>query len=175
MSKKKIISTLIFVAMAMVSLKVFLIDRHNQNHNEKQGEVYEALVMPKDQTNPDPQEDARGSLKAGDVMGIFPEGHVYSDTEKQSYLLLKLTLTDAEAQELTQPQTKPSGSPTSDKSGGPSSAAKALEDKQDETVRARAYRLKIETLQFDINTIWKAQPFPVKVFDDKLIEKKQSI
>jgi hypothetical protein len=160
--------------MAIASLTAFLIDRH-RNHNENQGSVYEALVMPKDQTNADPQEDARSSLKAGDVMGIFPEGHVWSDTEKQSYLLLKLTLTDAEAQELTQPQTKSSGSPASDKTLGPPSDGMALAGKQEETVRARAYRLKIETLQFDPNTIWKAQPFPDKVFDDKLIEKKTSI
>jgi hypothetical protein len=174
MRKKKIILTLIFVAMAMVSLTAFLISRH-RNQNEKQGKVYEALVMPKDQTNPDPKEDARSSLKAGDVIGIFPEGHVWSDTERQSYLLLKLTLSDSEVQELTQPQTKPSGSPTSEESGGPPSDAKALAGKQEETVRARAYRLKIETLQFDPNTIWKAQPFQGKVFEDKLIEKKVSI
>jgi hypothetical protein len=173
-NKKKFVLTLIVVAMAIVSLTAFLISRH-RNQNEKQGKVYEALVMPKDQTNPDPQEDARGSLKAGDVMGMFPEGHAWSETEKQSYLLLKLTLIDAEAQELTQPQTKSSGSPTADQSLGPPSDAKALAGKQEETVRARAYRLKIETLQFDPNTIWKAQPFPDKVFDDKLIEKKQSI
>jgi 1-acyl-sn-glycerol-3-phosphate acyltransferase len=170
MKKKKTILTLIVVAMAITSVTAFLINRHN----EKQKKVYEALVVPKDQTDPDPQEDTRSSLKAGDVMVIFPEGHAWSDTEKQSYLLLKLTLTDDEAQELTQPQTKPSGSPTSDQTAGPPSDAKALAGKQEETVRARAYRLKIETLQFDINTIWKAQPFSDKVFDDKLIEKKKS-
>ena len=96
---------------------------------------------------------------------IFPAGHQWSQTERISYLILNLRITDQEAQELTQPQTKASGSPTAEEPGGP----------QEETVRARAYRLKIETLHFDPNTLWKAQPFPDRIFDDTLIEKKVSL
>ena len=66
--------------------------------------TYEALVAVTDQKNSDPVEDAKSSLKAGDVLVILPEGHSWSDTEKISYLILKINLTEDQAQKLLQPE-----------------------------------------------------------------------
>lgn len=138
--------------------------------------VYEALVAVTDQKAGDPAEDLRSSLKAGDVLVILPEGHSWSDTEKNSYLLIKMKLTEEQAKNLTQPEQKErkqearnteQKAQSKEDSGGP----------QMETIRARAYRLKIETLGFDVQKFWEnpVQPYLNQTFDKKLIEKKKSV
>jgi hypothetical protein len=143
---------------------------YKYNHDPKnQPQVYEALVNVVDQKSGNPTEDARSSLKKGDVIAYFPAGHPWSDTEKISYLIVKIKLTPADAAKLTQPKTQkskevalPKGSPTSEKSPG----------QQTETILARQYRLKLPS--FDIQKFWEnhQQPFGDKIFDSGLIQKK---
>jgi hypothetical protein len=136
---------------------------------EKHYQLYEALVMPTDQKNPDPVEDAKSSLKRGDVIAIFPAGHQWSQTEEYSYLVIKIKLSPAEAAELVQPKMQvakqqiPSGAPAGPKGQKP--------PPQMETVLARQYRLKIPN--FDLQKFWGGggQPF-TQTFDDGLIQKK---
>ena len=137
--------------------------------------VYEALVAVTDQKAADPVEDLRSSLKAGDVLVVLPEGHQWSDTEKTSYLLIKIKLTEDEAQKLTQPEQveRKEAEPSLTKNSDGSSNSKDR-GPQMETVRARAFRLKIETLGFDVQKFWEnpVQPYADKTFDWKLAEKK---
>lgn len=175
------------LALGVIALAVggyFLVKKMFTKPAPKQ--VYEALVAVTDQKNSDPVEDARSSLKAGDVLVVLPEGHSWSDTEKISYLILKLNLTEEEAQKLLAPETKEA----EPKKVEPSDTGKAeLSDRQSsaldkqmetargelvETVRARAYRLKIETLGFDLQKFWEnsQQPFQDKTYDWGLAEKK---
>lgn len=138
--------------------------------------IYEALVAVTDQKASDPAEDLRSSLKTGDVITILPEGHQWSDTEKTSYLILKLKLTEDQAQKLAQPETKKIDPEKAGLSAGQSPALDAKErEPRQETVRARQYRLKIETLGFDVQKFWQEQkqPYPDKIFDWKLTEKKR--
>jgi ketol-acid reductoisomerase len=120
-------------------------------------------------------EDLRSSLKAGDVLVVLPEGHQWSDTEKTSYLLIKMKLTEEEAQKLMQAETKEvKSSVGEDKKAELSDRQSSALEKRLETVRERAYRLKIETLGFDVQKFWEnnQQPFQDKVYDWKLAEKK---
>jgi hypothetical protein len=147
------------------------------NNQQKNAQVYEALVMPVDQKNPNAVEDAKSSLKYGDVIAIFPEGHSWSDTEKNSYLIVKIKLTKDEAAELTQSKTQKSKNQSqtpvlnndNDKTKTPK---QPQQPEVMETVLARQYRLKIPN--FDTQKFWGGggQPFGDKVFDDSIIQKK---
>ncbi len=165
-SKKSKIIILILVIMllaAAIGGGVWWAKKKSAATREKNLGVYEAMVQVRDQKSDNPAEDARASLKAGDVIVIFPEGHPWSETERISSLILKLKITPEEAAELTAPQTKEV------KNGNTGGRGETGER---ETIRARAYRLKIEKLKFDPEKISEGQPFQDKVFDENLIQKK---
>jgi hypothetical protein len=160
---------------------------------------YELLVAVTDQKASDPAEDLRSALKTGDVMVILPEGHRWSETEKTSYLILKMKLNEEQVLKLTQPETRKvelSAEKTkkAELSGRQSSALDEKDRKSRmetargervetargervetargervETVRARAYRLKIETLGFDVEKFWENQTQP---YQDKIYDWK---
>ena len=121
------------------------------------GPVYEALVNTIEQKTADPVEDARNSLKIGDVIAVFPAGHAWSDTEKNSYLIVKMGITAEEAAKLTQPKTK---------------EAENLKG-QSEIVLIRQYKLDLP--KFDIEKFWSThkQPFAKKLFFNDIIKEKQ--
>ncbi len=66
-------------------------------------EVYSVAIMARSQFNRDPVEDARSSLKYGDVLTIQPANHSWSDLEKISYLIIKMNLTKSQVIKLTAP------------------------------------------------------------------------
>lgn len=142
-------------------------------------QVYEALIAVRSQNNADPVEDAKNSLKAGDVLLLLPEGHRWSDTERLSYLLLKMNLTEKEAQTLVSPQEKKAAIPkpkTDEEKKQAEERKKAEGDRQQmETVRARQYRIKIEELNINADAIITAQPYPDKIFDWRIVEKKAKL
>lgn len=134
--------------------------------------IYEALVQPFNQNPYGDKIVDPSALETGDVIVIFPEGHVWSDSEKTSYLILKLKLSEKEANRLIEPVTKEVKRPKAEKAED-----KTAEDMgtMTETVRARKYRLQIETLGFDVNNFWQnpVQPYPNQIFGDELIQKKK--
>lgn len=65
-------------------------------------QVYSVAIMVRSQSNPDKAEDMRSSLKAGDVLVTQKADHSWSGTEKVSYLIIKMNLTEEQAQKLTQ-------------------------------------------------------------------------
>jgi hypothetical protein len=140
---------------------------------ENHPQIYEALVQVVDEKNSDPEEDKKSSMKKGDVLVIFPEGHTWSETERISYLILKINLKKEDADKLMQPVTKkiktekPALPADGDENGKPT-------DTDEEIVSPRKYRLKIEKLDFDLEKIWagEGQPYPDKIFDKSLIQKK---
>jgi len=179
-NKKIIIPAAIALGLILLGGLFFVLrkDEKGRMPGADDPRVYEALIMIKDQTSKDPAEDARSNLKAGDVIVIFPEGHSWSSTERISYLLLKLKLKPSDAAKLTEPETREikeidrnllklketNGDKSKQKDMGP----------RKETVRARAYRIKIEKLNFDIQKFWgdHTQPYLEKVFDKGMVEKK---
>jgi hypothetical protein len=150
----------------------------------RQKKTYEIAVQVRSQENSDPKEDARTSMKAGDVIVVQNEGHSWSNTEKVSYLILKISLTDDQKQKLTSPETRKLSSKElkakrpKDFDKMPKDEKKRFEDQekgrpQTETVRVRKYRVNLEDLNFtDPNTLLSAQPYPDKVFDWGIVEEK---
>ena len=140
--------------IAVILTVVFIISKKAGWFEETQ--TYEALT------------EVRGE-DAGDVIALLPEGHEWSETEKTSYLILKIRLVPEDAAKLTQPETREAKPPLGSEA---SKDEKRDMEPRRETIRARAYRLKIETLEFNPDEIWKGQPYADKIFDKDLIEKK---
>lgn len=164
--KKKLVGVSIIAVFLVMGIFVF---KWMTKEKENDGPVFEALVNVTDQISNDPAEDAKSSLKKGDVIAVFPKGHNWSNTEKSSYLILKLRITQEEAVKLTQAETKEIENEKIAQEDG-----KLKGEKRKETVRARAYRLKIEKLNFDAEKFWsrQKQPYENKIFDNRMIEKK---
>lgn len=133
-------------------------------------QVYEALIQVTDQNSADPAEDARSSLKKGDVIAVFPEGHPWTETERISYLILKIRLEPEQAEQLTQAEKKDVTQNESGAAGGAESSRGMLPRK--EIITARQYRIKVEKLKYDPQKLYEGQPYPEKIFDYGIIEKK---
>ncbi|MFA4815590.1 MAG: hypothetical protein WC653_05915, partial [Candidatus Gracilibacteria bacterium] len=152
-----------------------------QYFKPKEYKVYEALIAVRSQANADPVEDAKNSLKAGDVILALPEGHRWSDTEKVSYLILRMNLTEEQTRTLVSPEEKKAVAPkpkTEEEKKQAAERKKAEGDRDRmETVRARRYRIKLEELDknFDPNILLEKQPYLDKIYDWKIVEKKPKI
>jgi len=152
--------------------------------------VYDVAVVLKDQHNPDPEEDRKESLKAGDVALARETGREWSKTERIGYLIIKMKLKESQMRKLTEPVTEKLSKKEAEKKGllpDPSSAeatkGKGGEKKNKmskeelnqlltQTVQARKYRIKIEDLDFDPAKVRQNQPFPDREFGWEIVESK---
>lgn len=122
--------------------------------------VYETAIMVRDQSNLNPREDAKTSLKRGDVLVVFPEGHNWSNTERISYLILKIRMTEDQANQLMKPKSE--------------EYISAEGDRPREVIfKTRQYRIKIENLDFEPMDLIAGQPFAGQIFDwSEIVEEK---
>lgn len=164
---RKRFTLLIAIVLAAVGMLILLgvkLSKKETGKEESKQRVYEALIQPFDQNSTDSAKEDPSALEKGDVIVIFPEGHPWSDTEKTSYLILKLKLTEEDANKLVEPETETV-------QGKDGEEGRAAETK---TVRARKYRINIESLNFDLQKFWEipVQPYPDKALDNSLIQTK---
>jgi len=172
-TKKLIISFLVLV-LTVIGFAIFW--RFWSSTNQPK-QIYEVAVMVRDQFNSNPSEDARTSLKAGDVIVKQKEGHSWSTTEKTSYLILKINLTTDQADKLTRPEER-----ELKKNELSTEEIKRMDDvkKKGEkmpprmiTLRARQYRIKLEEFTgFDPLQLLNGQPYLDKIYDWGIVEKK---
>lgn len=142
--------------------------------------VYEALIQVRSQSNPDPAEDVKTSLKAGDVLVVLPEGHNWSQTERVSYLILKMNLTEEQARKLLEPEEKVEmvNLPKEEIEQAKKEGQKIEKEREQRTtLRTRRYRIMIEEIDpsFDPNVLLERQPFLDKTYDWKIVEKKPKV
>ncbi|MFA5961214.1 MAG: hypothetical protein WC848_00855 [Parcubacteria group bacterium] len=169
-SKKPLI---IFLAMIVLLVGGYFGYKKYQKNKLLKGNVesvYEVLVQMADEKVNDPVEDARSSLKRGDVIAYVPDGHQWSDTEKISYLIVKIKLKPEEAQKLMEAETKNAPVDEARKKELPEGAGP-----EKETVRARKYQINLDKLDVEdltINDLAKGQPTGDKVFGENVIRKK---
>ena len=161
---KKIIAGIVIVIV--VSLGVFWVSKFSK------GKLYDVAVSIRDQGS-----DV-DDLQAGDVALVKEAGWNWSNTERISYLLLKMRLDEDRAKMLVEPEIR--------QLSEEEALAEGLvrddilvdlkeEDKErlfQATISARKYRIKIEELNFDPTKIIDAQPFPKKEFDWNIVEDK---
>lgn len=158
MNKKKII--IIAVILAAVLAGAIFAWKKFKKPKEDTRSIYEALVQVVDQQASTPEEDKRSSLKHGDVIAILPEGHPWTDTERLSYLIVKIKLTAEDAAKLMEPVTQEVKN-KDNAEGGP----------EVETVRPRKYYLDIKVPTVN-ELMTKGQPYPDKVFGEGVIEER---
>jgi hypothetical protein len=156
---------LIVIGAYWVSKKIF--------KNEPK-QIYQAAIMVRDQENSDPAEDRRTSLKSGDVLMVADENHKWSNTEKISYLILKMNLTESQKNKLTQPEER-----EKEKNELTEEEKKIMEENENfetskELIRIRQYRIKIEDFDFEPLDLLKGQPFLEEIYDWKIVEKKKN-
>jgi hypothetical protein len=170
-SKRKLIFWAIIIALGATAYFIW------GRGGKKETAVYEAMVNVVDQKTNDPVEDARSSLKKNDVIAVFPEGHSWSDTEKFSYLIVKIKMTADDMAKLTQAKTKEVKREKGDERGVNGEKGVNGETPEDmgpqmETVLARQYYLNLP--DYDVKKFWsqQKQPFEGKVFSDSIIKKK---
>jgi len=108
--------------------------------------VYAVAVIIRDQTSANPEEDQASSLKRGDAIAVRAENHEWSDTEKISYLILKIRMSQKMAENLLMPKEK-----ITDKKD-------AQGEKIKETIVARAYKINLEKVGFSGNQVISGQP-----------------
>lgn len=132
--------------------------------------MYEAMVQARDQFNSDPGEDLKTSLKIGDVIVVLPEGHNWSETERGSYLIVKMNLTEEQSRLLLSPDSK------TEKIEVPSGPDGKNEKQEQETIlRARRYRLKTEEMNIKPEDFLGGSTLGGRVFDWRVVEKKAKI
>lgn len=153
----------VLFVMAIIAVVIFV--QKQLSSDSRQAQIYEAAVQIRDQHNSDPEEDVRTCLKKGDVLLVLPEGHIWSKTELISSLILKIKMTEEQTAKLTQPIERKSDKKKEKREEG--------EPEEKETIKMRKYRIKIESLDFNIEKLSEGQPFENKVFDWKdIVEEK---
>jgi hypothetical protein len=174
------------VLVAVIAVASIFLLRKDDNRGMERGEPaeYEVAVQVRDQLSSDPAEDARTSLKAGDVVVIQPAGHSWSMTERVSYLILKIKLDNIQKSDLVSPEERELSKKEIKARRPekwdemPKEDRKRFEEEekmrpQTETVRPRKYRIDLEKIGFtDPNSLLNGQPFADKTFDWDVVEKK---
>jgi hypothetical protein len=189
MDKKTIIiiAVVVFILGALGIWKFWGDDNESSEENTKQ--VYQAIVAIRDQKSSDPVEDARSSLKVGDVILVKSgENNPWSDTEKASNLILKMELNSEQAQKLVESVTEKLGKDEkksqlgeyekSMKENGGQLDGEEMKryeeelDVQENVVVLRKYRIDFDEIDFDAEKWNGTQPFDDKIFDWSIVEKK---
>lgn len=175
---------LLVLVLAIVGLAYLFAKDDEAGMERGEPQEYEIAVQVRDQNNSDPAEDARTSMKAGDVLVVQPVGHSWSATELVSYLILKIKLDNIQKSQLVQPEErKLSKKEIEARRPGnfkemPEEERKRFEEEeknrpQTETVRTRQYRIDLEEIGFtDPNALLSGQPFRDKTFDWGIVEEK---
>ncbi len=135
-------------------------DKVIKDENNQEKKVYEILVAVRNQYNPDPEEDKKTSMKKGYVLGVYDDGHKWSETEKKSYLILKIKLTKTEKEKLIQPITEET------------SRKEDSSEKDEKIIALRKYKIDLNKIGFsNPKVLIKEQPFlPDKIFDWSIVE-----
>jgi len=151
-------------------------------------ELYQAAIMVRSQSNKDPLEDKKTSLKAGDVLSVQDAEHRWSKTESISYLILKMELTEEQKQKLTQAEEReiPEDEMSveelqrieEEKQRAREENREYEPEPRTETLRAREYFVDLaqkEFAGFKPLDLYNGQPFQEKVYDWRIVEKKKSV
>lgn len=183
-NNKKVFIILGFLLLIIIASSLFFLRDKIFKKDPKY--VYEVAVMMRSQSNPDPKEDARTSLKKGDVLVVQKEGHNWSQTEKVSYLILKMRLSEAEASKLTKSKTRKISDKElskeekerikEEKKRAKEAGEKYVPEPREETLVAREYRIAMEKSDelknLKASDLIKKQPLEDKIFDWGIVEKK---
>lgn len=141
-------------------------------------QTYEAVIVVRNQYNPDPIQDAKTSLKYGDVLALKEEGHNWSEIERISYLIIKLELNRSQAAKITQSKYQKTKyeNLTEEERRELNERLKneGLKEVPREVMLARQYRINMEEnfKDFDPLVLLHKQPYQYQVYDWGVVERK---
>ncbi len=173
---KYILAGVALAVLLSVGLGIYKFTQYLIYNYSKQ--TYEVAVMIRNQKNPDPIEDARSSLKYGDVLVVKKEGHQWSDIEKISYLIIKMRLNRNQAQKITEAKYQKEKYENLDEEGrkelNDRLKSRGLKDVPLVIVKARQYRINMEKYfkDFDPVDLLHKSLYQDRVFDWSVVEKK---
>ena len=112
------------------------------------------------------------------MVGVYPEDHQWSDSEKVSYLILKMNLNEKEVGKITE-----SVKEEIDIKTLPEEQQKFIKEQKKEernpedmqrTVSIRKYKIDLEKIGFsDMSVLLNGQPFDGQVFGWEIVEKTE--
>jgi len=156
-SRKRLVisgSLLIILAALIFGIKYY---RYNQQNPYG---VWETLVVLRSQNSGlSPAEDAKTSLKRGDVIAVQPEHHAWSETEYKSYLLVKIEGRKDDVEKLLEPLTENSNQ----KNNG---------TMDQNIIRARKYAVDMDKVGFSGDQVVSGQPVENRIFKIDVIKEK---
>lgn len=177
---------LIIIAVAVIVIVVAGATIFKKGFKASPKAFYEVAVMVRSQVSSDPVEDAKSSLKAGDVIVIQNEGHNWSASEKISYLILKMELTEEQKEKLMAPKVR-----IRDKSELSEEERKMVEEEEKqmeeskerdknfvperlrETLILREYQIDFSKLpEFSADGLMNGQPFLEEVYGWSIVKRK---
>lgn len=139
---------------------------------DEEAKVYQVLVSVYDEKNANPIEDKKSSMKKGYVIGVYPENHQWSETEKISYLILKMKLNKREAQEIIEPIQKNIDIRILSEEQQKVIKESDIKEEQKEIIAVRKYKIDLEKIGFsDPNSLLNGQPYEDNVFGWEIVEK----
>ncbi len=183
MNKTQVTTAMVFIVLMVIGFSLV-----KKFMNPAESFVYEVLVQARDQSgNGSPEEVARTTLQKGDVLLVKKgEKHSWSKTEKVSYLILKMKLTEDEAQKLVMPverkltrveKKKEMEQFENGREDAPKEEMERFKDELDQrrvTTLMRKYRVNMEKYfsDFEPNALAQGQPYQEKIYDWDIVEKK---
>ena len=150
-------------------------------------QIYDVAIMVRNQHNANAKEELANSLRAGDVLLTQKQGHKWSQTERVSYLILKMNLTEEQKAKLTAPEErdlKDEELSEEERERRNKEEARAKEEGRDyepetrtETLRARRYYIDLaeQFPGFKALDLLKGQPFQDMVYDWGIVSKKPRV
>ena len=177
--KKKILTAVLIVVVLyggwFLAFKVF---------KSAPKQIYEVAVYAHNQSG----SDSSSSMRMGDALVVMKEGHSWSHTESISYLILKMSLSEEQAQKLSMADEKEipfKQWSDEEKQRAEEEEARAKEEDREyfeepkrETLRPRLYRIDFEDKVFEGFTrvqLMQGQPYKDMVFDWGIVEKKDKL
>ena len=172
--KKKMI---IWAVVAVVIIGGFFLLRATVLKPQEK-KLYQVAIMVRDQENPNKKEDIKTSLKKGDVLMTQRPEHKWSKTEKVSYLIIKMELTEEQKNKLTLADQKEINLKDLSVEEQKMIKEEGREDEpRFEDLRPRLYYVDYKSLLPDFKAIQllKGQPLDDEVYTWKIVKKKKRL
>lgn len=168
--KKTTILLWVMVLFLTLSIAVIFFWKTRENRREKSDKIiYEAMVQTQGRDKYETVEERSTFLENGDVVVIYPEGHSWTDSEREK-LIIKLEITAQQAQSLMEADV----TETEDtKAKQDSAQALSFIAKRKKVNALRKYRIKLKDIGWNSQKTLQEQKIDGDIFNASVIEEKK--
>lgn len=186
--KKQFNKKYIVIAFAVVALLMAVLFTYKKFYKSEPKRTYEALVSVREMSGAgSAEEKARSTMYPGDVIAIKEGVGSWSMTERVSYLIVKLSITESQANKLVSPLAKKVDKNKVDEevermkesnldiSKEDLKRFKEEAENREDTIRQREYSLNLKEIlpeNFDTNSLVSGQPVEDKIFGWNVVDNR---